>query len=83
MSGKESEIDRVKVLRPTRHKIDHLGDVCPADLLAWHRRKDRNGQKKVAGGQIADETVGDGAKGAVTEQGNRRAGPSAAAATGS
>jgi len=26
-------IDRVKVLRPTRHKIDHFGDVLPSQLL--------------------------------------------------
>ena len=29
-------IDWVKVLRPTRHKIGHFGDVPQANLLAWY-----------------------------------------------
>ena len=27
---------RVKVLRPTRHKMGHFGDVPQANLLAWY-----------------------------------------------
>jgi len=26
----------VKVLRPTRHKIGHFGDVPQANLVAWY-----------------------------------------------
>ena len=29
----------VKVLRPTRHKIDHFGDVPQANRLAWYGKK--------------------------------------------
>ena len=32
----------VKVLRPTRHKIAHFGDVSQANLLAWYRKTKPN-----------------------------------------
>jgi len=32
-------IDRVVVLRPTRHKISHFGDVPQANLLPWYGKK--------------------------------------------
>ena len=31
--------DWLVVLRPTRHKIGHFGDVSPANLLAWYAAK--------------------------------------------
>jgi len=32
----------VKVLRPTRHKIGHFGDVPQAKLLAWYQKTKPN-----------------------------------------
>jgi len=42
-------IDCVVVLCPTRHKIDHFGDVLQANLLAWYGKKHTfTNQKKCA-----------------------------------
>jgi len=37
--------DRVKVLRPTRHKIGHFGDVPQANLFACYGKQDLTQQK--------------------------------------
>jgi len=38
-------IDWVKVLRPTRHKIGHFGDIPQANLLAWYGKTKPNTTK--------------------------------------
>jgi len=38
-------IDCVKVVRPTPHKIGHLGDVPQANLLAWYGKTKTNTTK--------------------------------------
>jgi len=35
----------VKVLRPTRHKIGHFGDVLQANLFAWYGKTKPNTTK--------------------------------------
>jgi len=38
ISWEYTHIDWVVVLRPTRHKIGHFGDVPQANRLVWHRK---------------------------------------------
>jgi len=38
-------VDRVVVLRPTRHKIGHFGHVPQANLLAWYGKTKPNTTK--------------------------------------
>jgi len=38
-SAEISQIDRVKVLHPTRHKIGHFGDVLPSQSLGTVLKK--------------------------------------------
>jgi len=38
-------IDCIVVLRPTRHKIDHFGDIPEDKLLAWHGKTSPNTTK--------------------------------------
>jgi len=45
MTTNNLDLQQVKVLRNTQHKIGQLGDIPQANLLAWYRKTEPNTTK--------------------------------------